>query len=91
MCVFVHACVHTIIYLNHISIYKMEDNSLLDDPTTLFKETPSKLTSHLDRSFSKRLVYCLELNRKIGSETVIHNNETIIIIRMYAGYCTSHI
>ena len=53
----------------------MEDDSLLDDPAILVRETPPQ-TSVTPGSFSKKLVCRLGLNRIKRSETVLNNNES---------------
>ena len=68
--VHVYVCVCTIFYVNYIATYhKMEDDSLLDDPTILVRETPPQ-TSVTPGSFSMKLVSRLGLNRIKRSETV---------------------
>ena len=94
MCVHVHmyVCVdvHTIIFLSHIPIHKMEDDSLLDDPTILVRET-SPQTTVTPGSFSKRLENHLGLNRIKRSETIQTNNKTsAVAIRYGPGNKTHH-
>ena len=50
--VYVRVC--PIFYLNYILTHKMEDDSLLDDPTILVRETPPQ-TSMTPGSFSMKL------------------------------------
>ena len=70
---YVRAC--PIFYLNYIPIHKMEDDSLLDDPTILVCETPPQ-TSVTPGSFSMKLVSRLGLNRIKRPETVSNNNKS---------------
>ena len=53
----------------------MEDDSLLDDPTIIVRET-SPQTSVTPGSFSMKLVSRLGLNRIRRSETVSNNNKS---------------
>ena len=65
----------------------MEDDSLLDDPTFLVRETPPK-TNVTPGSFSKKLVCHLGLNRIKRSETILNNNElTVITNNFYYKTC----
>ena len=73
----VYVCVCPIFYLNYIPIHKMEDDSLLDDPTIIVRETPPQ-TSVTPGSFSMKLVSRLGLNRIKRSETVSNNNKSFI-------------
>ena len=73
--VHVYVCVCPIFYLNYIPIHKMEDDSLLYDPTILVRETPSQ-TSVTPGSFSMKLVSRLGLNRIKRSKTVSNNNKS---------------
>ena len=55
----------------------MEDDSLLDDPTILARETPPQ-ANVTPGSFSIKLVSRLGLNRIQRSETVYNNNKSIV-------------
>ena len=55
----------------------MEDDSLLDDPTILARETPPQ-ANVTPGSFSIKLVSRLGLNRIQRSETVYNNNKSTV-------------
>ena len=55
----------------------MEDDSLLDDPTILARETPPQ-ANVTPGSFSIKLVSRLGLNQIQRSETVYNNNKTTL-------------
>ena len=69
-------CMHNLLFKLY-TYHKMEDDSLLDDPTILVRETPPQ-TSVTPGSFSMKLVSRLGLNRIIlkRSETVSNNNKS---------------